>query len=90
MAEKTPKLGDGAWVYWSIDGGMPSELTLFTGSWESRRKVGTLTKMQVLGYCRWHPDESYGYYSVKDGNDRWKDIRVRGDIDTFFRGNEGV
>lgn len=86
MAEKTPKLGDGTWVYWNLDQPLPQTFKLFTGAWENRRVVGELTKMQVLGYCRWHPEQSGVFYSVQDGNDKWKDIRMRGDIDAFHRG----
>lgn len=80
-------LNEKEWIYRPIDQQWREKTPVFTGTWEHRKRVGTVTRMQALALSRWHGVRGV-YHSVRDGNGRWMDIRIAGDIETFYRGGE--
>lgn len=73
----------GEWIWRSIDQQWRDPTPIFTGAWETRKRVGQVSRMQAMALARWHGEGGL-YYMVKDGNDRQIDIRVAGDIDAFY------
>jgi hypothetical protein len=72
----------GRWAYYAIDAPMPAVLTIYEGSWERRRAVGTITRYQAMAYSR-HWDNGGVYYIVEDGNRRRIGVYIVGDVDAF-------
>lgn len=81
------KLIKGQWAYYPIDDPMPDKLNIFEGCWKKRRKVGEINRYQAMAYRR-HWDNGGVYYGVQDGNYRWIDIRLVGDVDAFYGDGE--
>ena len=77
----------GEWFMYSIDEPLPRTLKIYTGSVHKRTFVREIKDTQARGYIRWHGNGPL-YFSYKDGNGRWCDVRVVGDIDAWY-GEEG-
>lgn len=76
-------LKPGQWFMYPIDSGIPSKVWIYEGEVHHRKRVQEISKYQALALARWHGDSGV-YYSYKDGNDRWQDVYVVGDIDAWF------
>lgn len=79
-------LAPGEWFYLRMENDtliIPRTVNIMAGSWEHRRIIRKVTKMQALALWRWHTEYGGEWISVKDGNGKWYDIRVAGDIDAF-------
>lgn len=76
-------LKDGQWFEYPLDSGITRRLAIYEGSREKRRQVATITKMQALSLARWHGHQGV-YFSVQDGNHRWIDVRVVGDVNAWY------
>jgi hypothetical protein len=72
---------DKEWFMWSIDAPMPRKLTIYTGGVNRCKAVRTITRHQAMALARWHEPL---YFSYTDGNHRWCDVHVVGDIDEWF------
>ena len=82
-------LASGEWFYFRVENDrliIPPIVNVYTLSWEHRMVARRIRKMEAIALWRWHYDAPV-YYSVKDGNGRFFDIRVAGDVDAFH-GNE--
>jgi hypothetical protein len=66
-------LKPGQYFEYPIDRGIPNG---------GLQRVEKITKMQALALARWHYEPGI-YYSRKDGNGNWRDVRVVGDVDAF-------
>lgn len=78
-------LAPGEWLYFKMDYNtmvIPTTVHIYTGSWEHRKSVRTVSHNAAMALWRWH-GEPVLYYSVRDGNGKFFDIRVAGDIDAF-------
>lgn len=81
MARATLK--EGQWFEYPLDSGIPNRVVIREGARENCKQVATITKMQALSLARWHGHQGV-YWAVKDGNGRWKDVRVVGDVDVWL------
>lgn len=75
-------LKEGQWFEYPLDSGIPNAVTIYEGQREHRKRVTSITKMQALSLARWHGHAGL-YWSVQDGNYRWHDVIVVGDVDTW-------
>jgi hypothetical protein len=76
-------LKQGQWFTYPLDRGIPSMVRVYSGTYENRKSVATISKMQALALARWYGHSGI-YFSVRDGNDRWKDVRLVGDIEAWY------
>jgi hypothetical protein len=76
-------LKPGQYFEYPIDRGIPNGGVWIIERTESGlQRVEKITKMQALALARWHYEPGI-YYSRKDGNGNWRDVRVVGDVDAF-------
>lgn len=76
-------LKGGQWFEYPIDTGIPNRVTIREGSCHNYRVVATVTKMQALALARHHGHPGV-YWAKRDGNGRWVDVRVVGDVEAWL------
>jgi hypothetical protein len=81
-------LNDGQWFEYPLDSGIPKRVVIREGERKHSKTVTTITKMQALSLARWHGHQGI-YWSVKDGNGRWIDVRVVGDVNVWCGDGDG-
>lgn len=83
-AKARATLSEGEWFMYDIrDGINTNQVKIYSGEVQQRKHVRTISRMQALALCRWHGHDGI-YNSYKDGNGRWRDVYVVGDIDAWY------
>lgn len=81
MAKMALRIGE--WFMYSIDTGIPSRVSVFTGCVSHRKKIREISRFQAMALSRWHRQGGV-YHSFIDCNGRWHDVRVVGDIEEWY------
>lgn len=76
-------LGEGEWIYREISRHWSKQVVVYKGTWKEREKVKTISKYCAMALARWHGDPSL-YFSVPVANQKRIDVRIVGDLSSFF------